>query len=57
MIAFVTHNWLMSLVILLTIVFVLRTVIMAYYGARQPGLKWDPKKEPNDIRPAGSGRR
>jgi hypothetical protein len=57
MIAFVTHNWLLILVILLTILFVLRTLIMAYYGARQPGLAWDPKKEPNDTRPAGSGRR
>jgi hypothetical protein len=57
MIAFVTHNWLLSLVILLTILFLLRTLIMAYYGARLPGLTWDPEKEPNDTRPAGSGRR
>jgi hypothetical protein len=57
MIVFMTDHWLISLVILLTILFVLRTLIMVYYGARQPGLKWDPKKEPNDARLAGSGRR
>jgi hypothetical protein len=57
MIAFVTDYWLMSLVILFSTLFILRTAIMAYYGARQPGLKWDPKKEPNDTRPAGNGRR